>query len=480
MTAKSYKYGWLFKTDINGYVLWDKKIGTGKYQEVPENIERTSDNGYIVSGSTSKLDYNNDPFIMKMNSCMEIQWCKILNTPNHTDYGQRVKRLADGGYIFLTRYHSCNYRKRISLIRFDSIGNMTWNQAYQPIDTLAFDEEGFDLLITQNGDFLITGECAHPDPGGTGGGWDHSYFVRTDSSGSVIWELPYGVQQYYYGFAVNTVENSFGFFYTAGRHEKVPYGDAPCILKTSPDGHEVYNNDLVSNTVSGTANTINWLNNTTLVIGASWSLTDYLGPTGMFKIDTLGNVLAQKTIMNFTNNISGTAKTFDNKFISVVSNAMSNGIYQIYAFKVNSDMQYDTIYTHPFTYDSLCSHPVKSDTLNPDCDITVSVSESDSHPEKSQLKIFPNPATNKIYVIFPEQLVEKIQTQTFYITTVHYQWKSTMLEAYDFNGKQVFQNEIPKDQSQLELDVSSWGKGLYFFRLVYNKQTVASEKVILN
>jgi hypothetical protein len=83
-------------------------------------------------------------------------------------------------------------------------------------------------------------------------------------------------------------------------------------------------------------------------------------------------------------------------------------------------------------------------------------------------------------VIFPEQLVEKIQTQTFYITTVHYQWKSTMLEAYDFNGKQVFQNEIPKDQSQLELDVSSWGKGLYFFRLVYNKQTVASEKVILN
>ena len=477
--AKNSTYGWLIKTDINGYVIWNKKIGTGKYHEGPVNMERTNDNGYIISGSTSKLDIDSDPFIMKMNSCMEIQWCEILNTPNHPDYGQRVRQLPDGGFIYLCRYHSYDYRKRISLIRFDSIGNVIWNQAYQPIDTLAFDEDGFDLFVSQNGDFLITGECAHPDPGGTGGGWDHSYFVKTDSSGSVIWELPYGIQQYYYGFANNSVRDSSGFIYSVGRHEKVPYGDAPCLLKTSPDGHEVYNKDLLPNTVLGISNTINWLNDTNLVIGASWAFNEYSGPTGIFKTDTLGNVRAQKTFMTLSNTISCTAKTFDNKFISVASNVTSQGVYQVYAFKVNSDMQYDTIYNYPFTYDSLCSHPIKSDTVNPNCDIIVSVSEPDSHPEKSQLKIFPNPATNTIYVIFPEQLVEKVQTQSFFVTTVHYQWKSTTLEAYDLNNKLVFQEEIPKDQTRLELDISAWGKGMYFFRLSYNKNTVAGKKVVI-
>ncbi|MBN1198242.1 MAG: hypothetical protein JXA23_02740, partial [Bacteroidales bacterium] len=28
--------------------------------------------------------------------------------------------------------------------------------------------------------------------------------------------------------------------------------------------------------------------------------------------------------------------------------------------KVNSDLEYDSIYTQPFTYDSLCPHPIIS------------------------------------------------------------------------------------------------------------------------
>ncbi len=65
-------------------------------------------------------------------------------------------------------------------------------------------------------------------------------------------------------------------------------------------------------------------------------------------------------------------------------------------------------------------------------------------------------------------------------TTIYHQWKSTTLYVYDLNGNQVFQKEIPKDQTQLELDVTSWAKGMYLIKLNYNKTEVDGKKVIVN
>ena len=60
------KYGWIFKTDINGEILWDKKIG--EYGDVTgvQDIKQTIDNGIILLGSTKKLDPYYDPFVMNI------------------------------------------------------------------------------------------------------------------------------------------------------------------------------------------------------------------------------------------------------------------------------------------------------------------------------------------------------------------------------------------------------------------------------
>jgi hypothetical protein len=64
-------YGWIIKTDINGNILWDKKVGDGNYGMHFSDIIRTMDNGYIISGSTGK--YNNlttfDAAFYKLNCC---------------------------------------------------------------------------------------------------------------------------------------------------------------------------------------------------------------------------------------------------------------------------------------------------------------------------------------------------------------------------------------------------------------------------
>ena len=151
----------------------------------------------------------------------------------------------------------------------------------------------------------------------------------------------------------------------------------------------------------------------------------------------------------------------------------------IFACKVNSNLAYDSVYNHSFKYDSLCSHPIDSDTIIPNCDLIVDVQEPIDNPETTNLKVFPNPGKTYVTIVLPKYLKLNSGISNFQSTTIYHQWKSTILEAYDLNGRQVFQKEIPKDQSQLEVDVSTWSKGMYFFRLIYNKQMVAGEKVII-
>jgi hypothetical protein len=97
----------------------------------------------------------------------------------------------------------------------------------------------------------------------------------------------------------------------------------------------------------------------------------------------------------------------------------------------------------------------------------------------TSLIVYPNPANNKVTVEFPKVLIlngeGKLQG-----TKELFEWKSTLLEIFNLEGKEVFLKEIPKSQRTLEIDVSSWGIGLYYFRLVYDKQIVGKQKVVMS
>jgi len=67
----------------------------------------------------------------------------------------------------------------------------------------------------------------------------------------------------------------------------------------------------------------------------------------------------------------------------------------------------------------------------------------------------------------------------FNLTTVYHQWRSATIEIYDLFGRRIFSTEVRQGDPQFETDVSSWQPGMYVVRLVYNGQTVGSEKVIV-
>ena len=171
-------------------------------------------------------------------------------------------------------------------------------------------------------------------------------------------------------------------------------------------------------------------------------------------------------------------KTYNNKIL-VIGTDFNGGSSRIESFKFNSDLEYDSVYTGSFTYDSLCPHPILSDTIMPNCGVLVSVDEPFNNPETASLKVFPNPATQQITVEFPKYLVVKSTQSITGSTTVYYKWKSTALQVFDLTGKKIMEKEIIRAQTSMEIDVSYWPRGMYSFNLVYNKQIVAGAKVMV-
>jgi len=473
----NYKYAWLLKTDINGDTLWEKRFGNAQLQLGAESIDKTYDGGYIFCGSWTKFNTSFDAFLIRLNACAEIEWCKTLITPTNYDMGLKVRSTPQGDFILLGGYFVTDPISNTSLFKFNSDGDLIWHQFY-PMDSLYYNDEPMDLIADEDG-FLIVTSRYYPDPGQTGGGTLRSNYVKTDTAGNQLWNTVYVDDGYYYSRPWASVKNQSGQYYTSCTHTLYDSGDNPAIIKLFHNGDQSYNQDIIN---TGTFNlsgmgTIDILNDTNFVMFGGWKIASVKSQV-VIKTDTFGNLSKTKVMPYTSNSFASAAKTFDNKFISVANDA--TGGWKVYAVKINSDLEYDSLYTQQFTYDSLCPYPITSTTIDPDCDNAyVGVEEPFKNPRTTQLKVYPNPAAGHITIEMPKYLVVRNTAGRIPSTTVYHQWGSALLQIYDLFGKKIFEKEVIRAETTLKIDVSQWTKGLYLCRLTYNKQTVGSAKVMV-
>ncbi len=472
--TQNYKYLIMVKCDVNGNQLWFKYFGDGQHVfGAVSHLVQTSDNGFIICGETEKYDPTgqSDPLIMKFNPCGEIEWCSVINTPGIYDYADGIRQTSDSGYIVLTSYSDSNPLDRIQLYKLNSGGALLWKHNY-PGDSIIFDEDPKDVMVLNDG-FLITGTCFSPDSGQTGGGYERPYYIKTDTAGNELWRLAYGRINGYHGFpGYYTLKSQSGNFYNIGWHSN--YCDTPALNKCMSNGTEGYYNDVVPDACPGGNSAINWLNDSSFAVFAGGTVNGNL-LLKWIKLDTLGNEKYSKIFPSGWINSTGNAVVTSDKKVA----ALSDQGLQIYFYKLNSDFDFDSIYAHQYTYDSLCPHQIVSDTIDPNCNLIVGIDNPKLENSSSCLKVYPNPASNLVIIEFPKVLIVSTGSGKYQSTKELYQWKSTILEVFDFQGKKIFVKEIPKFQQTLELDVSIWQRGLYYFRLVYDKQTVAGEKVLI-
>ncbi len=449
--------GFLYKTDVNGNVLWKKTFGQEDYYVGLNSVEKTIDNGYLLAGWTNKYEIDWwDPLFIKLNSCGEIEWCSILHADygGGSDFGIDAIELNDGSVIGLVRYYAGQYETtRISLVKFDKFGNSLWVQHLaQNEDPDLHNEEGYKLLLTSDSSYLVTGAISDP------------LFILCDSMGNEKWLTLWEADEGSGGISFNTVEDKYGNFYSGARLTVSGHKPSPAILKTDKNGNELYYGLILGDTIAnGGASPLTIYNDTSIYILGSWQYNHYpvdVGFTELFVTDTLGTLKNRRLVYEYYGGGNKLLKTKDDKFLVVAAYPNVSNSLKMYLWKMNKFLEDDSLYTQPITYDSLCNHQISTDTLDLNCGIFVNIDELPSKTEyENPIKVWPNPAKSEINI------------------SVTYS-RGSVIILYDNEGKVVEQLDVPLN-GNIKINISSFIKGLYYVSLLNNKRQLNTRKFIV-
>lgn len=479
------KIGWIIKTDINGNVLWEKRLGNGAWQWAVDGIDKTPDGGVIVAGVCDTLDIEAwDPFVVKLSACGEIQWCRVFNTEDHADFGIKIRTLPDNNYVFLVKNWNSDELHSVWLMKLDSNGNMIWEQEYFQNDTLVVPYLDKNLILTSDGRYLVTGTCFRPILGQVTPYWLWPMMVLADSTGEAVWETAWGhtmpFPEQVGGEGFQTVQSGSAYYTSICNYHSPAPNYAPCLIKTTLSGDPVSFHDLVPNTAFGKASTLTKLSDSVFLIGAGYLSFDSLPKLSVLKTDTLGNVLAERVLNNSSFIPWDAIVTHDNKYLITAWDIVNNK-YLFYLWKLNQDLGYDTIYTKPMVYDSLCPYTITNSTLYFNCNVTVGVEEPVIEAGNVRMHIYPNPGSGTIHVKIPDRIQKHSETEHFKVVTTFHQWyKDLEFEVFDIFGKRMLTRVVKPQEKEFLVDVTGWKSGMYLFRLSYGGTMVADAKVIVN
>jgi Secretion system C-terminal sorting domain len=114
---------YVIKTDFWGKIQWAKTYG-GKGDEFGYAIQQTSDNGYIIVGSSNSFGAgSNDVYLIKTNASGDTLWTKTYGGLSD-EAGYAVQETSDGGYVITGNTNSFGTGKKdIYLIKTDARGN---------------------------------------------------------------------------------------------------------------------------------------------------------------------------------------------------------------------------------------------------------------------------------------------------------------------------------------------------------------------
>ncbi len=172
---------WVFKTDIDGNVVWSNTYGGSGIDEA-YGLVATADGGCIVAGSSTGFGSGDqDAYMFKLNSNGIQQWSRNYGGEKD-DAFVSIAKTSDGGFILAGYTKSYADSMDILLIKTDDLGNLLWMKTPEESN---YSTSAKWVVTCSDGGFAMTGlkqqyGSLYPD----------LYVVKTNQDGNFSTGIP--------------------------------------------------------------------------------------------------------------------------------------------------------------------------------------------------------------------------------------------------------------------------------------------------
>ncbi len=175
---------WLVKTDSSGNEEWNKTYG-GSSLDRAYSVIQTSDGGYALAGSTYSYGVGaRDLWLVKTDSSGNEEWNKTYGGGGG-DLANSVIQTSDEGYVLAGSTTSYGGWGDLWLVKTDSSGNEEWNKNFGGSGYLESDS-AHSVIQTSDGGYAIAGVTASYGAGG-GDFWLMKTEILGPEGGEVIY-----------------------------------------------------------------------------------------------------------------------------------------------------------------------------------------------------------------------------------------------------------------------------------------------------
>jgi hypothetical protein len=214
----------LFKTDLDGNLLWSEHYHEGTTYEFARSLCKTSD-GYFLSGSSIGL------LMLTTDNDGIKNWSKTFNGPGG-DFSAVMgcRQTTDGGYIMsgITDSYGAGGTD-LWIIKTDENGDMEWNKTYGGPNH----DRHYGMDGTEDGGYVFV---AIKDAYVGSGTKEDTWIINTDSEGNSEWELL--IEKDGTQWMQSIVQTDDGGFIVAGRTGAMGSPDSDgLIMKIGPFPH---------------------------------------------------------------------------------------------------------------------------------------------------------------------------------------------------------------------------------------------------
>lgn len=169
----------------NGTLVANKLYNTSPFQTGAYAIDRTFNNGFIISAWYATSTSTSDFYLIRTNAYGDTLWTRTYDNSTQ-DAAMSVQQTSDSGFIILGITYDTTLappKNNTYLIKVDSIGDTLWTKQHYSLVHV----EAYSIQETSDGGYIITGRIVNGNPLNS-----DVYLAKTNSVGDILWTKQFG------------------------------------------------------------------------------------------------------------------------------------------------------------------------------------------------------------------------------------------------------------------------------------------------